>query len=140
MNDLANRTADIDLNAGKETPVKVERPLWQRELLWSAGTIAASLTVLPVLIYIVGNQLLGAYGGGGTLGSFFQHFFGNLLRGSWAAWSVAVGPALILAALRYLLTAPFHSAIPVELQNTAPTSRGAHNKDHPVRREPFIGS
>jgi hypothetical protein len=132
-------SATTNNHAGNGTP-KTRRPLWQRELFWAIGGAAFGLTALPVLIYIVGAKLLGEYAGGGTLASFFQHYFGNLLDGSLASWSIAIGPIVISAALRYSLTARFQSATPIDLQNTAQPTGNAQRNDHPARREPFIGS
>ncbi len=66
------------------------------ELLLALGLLLFGLVVLPALIYLVGTVLLGSYGGGGRLGSFYGDLIRDLARGSGRAWILLVGPLLLV--------------------------------------------
>ena len=66
------------------------------EALLALALLAFGLLVLPALIYVTGTVLLGAYGGGKHLGSFYGDFARNLGEGSARAWLLALGPYLLV--------------------------------------------
>jgi hypothetical protein len=76
------------------------------KLLFLAA-LAFGVLVLPFFVYLTGAYVLGNYASGGPLG-----FVGDYLRGlatfRWYAWSLALGPLVIVAVWRGLwrLAAP----------------------------------
>ena len=96
-NDLADDTAD-DLSD--------EQPRSHRlrfELIFGSLWLAFGLFVLPALIFLVGNALLGAYGENAGLSRFYIDFYADLADASGRAWSIALGPVVLM----YLLRAVF---------------------------------
>jgi len=75
----------------------------RRELLWVLIALPVGV-LLPPLIWLVGSRVFGAYAGGGTR-DLVDHFFRGLAQGQEAFWIVALGPYLILIALRVTLGA-----------------------------------
>lgn len=73
------------------------------ELIFGSLWLAFGLFLLPALIYWVGAALLGAYGENKGLSTFYSDFFGDLADGAGRAWSIALGPLLLM----YLLRAVF---------------------------------
>jgi hypothetical protein len=91
--------------------------------------------VLPALIYLVGVQILGAYGGGPHIGAFYGDFFRNLLAGNGRTWFVVLGPYLVITILR-LIFWPWGPKLPA-----TQTVTDAHLAEKPKtkeRREPFV--
>ncbi len=76
----------------------------RRELLWVLIALPVGVLLLPPLIWLVGSRVFGAYAGGGTR-DLVDHFFRGLAQGQEAFWIVALGPYLILIALRVTLGA-----------------------------------
>jgi hypothetical protein len=76
----------------------------QRELLGFALALLVGLLLMPFLIWIAGNRVLGPYTHGQNLhaGPFalLQDFFIGLLHGSMVFWAVALGPAVFILLLR----------------------------------------
>jgi hypothetical protein len=71
----------------------------RRELLWLLIALPVGVLLLPPLIWLVGSHVLGAYAGGGTR-DLVDHFFRGLAQGQQAFWIVALGPYVVLIALR----------------------------------------
>lgn len=62
----------------------------------AGSALIAGFLVLPALIYLAGNALLGPYEGA-SLGASFRSLYQGLGDGSIAAWIVVLGPyALVL--------------------------------------------
>jgi hypothetical protein len=76
----------------------------RRELLWALIGLPVGVLLLPPLIWLVGSRVFGAYAGGGTR-DLVDHFFRGLGQGQQAFWIVALGPYLVLIALRLTLGA-----------------------------------
>ncbi len=80
----------------------------RRELLLFGGALAFGLVVIPFLIWMAGHWTLGPYThsdtgpGHGPL-TLFADYFAGLLRGSTGYWIVAVGPVVLLGAIRLWL-------------------------------------
>lgn len=74
------------------------------EVVWASVLLAFGLFALPALIYGVGIVLLGPYGGEGNaqggVSVFYRNFFADLAAPSIIAWSIAVGPLLVIALFR----------------------------------------
>ena len=82
----------------------------QRELIYLGAELLCGLVVVPLLVWVVGNRILGGYvhgsnqhaGAGALLGDFFT----GLGNGSSVFWLVALGPAIFVTVVRaaiYLL-------------------------------------
>jgi hypothetical protein len=74
------------------------RGLW-RELLAVGICLGVGLVVVPCLIFAAGRLVLGPYAHG-SLFALWQDFMQQLLRGSRAAWFIALGPYLLFWLLR----------------------------------------
>lgn len=80
----------------------------RRELLLFGGALAFGLVVIPFLIWTAGHWTLGPYTHGDTGPGYgpltlFTDYFAGLFRGSPGYWIVAVGPVLLLGAIRLWL-------------------------------------
>ena len=89
------------------------------ELIFASLWLAFGLFVLPALIYGVGAALLGPYGPSeersGALSTFYVDFFGDLADTSGRAWTIALGPLLLI----YLLRAIFIGVKPDQVERRA---------------------
>lgn len=115
----------------------------RRELILAGICLVLGLVVLPALIYLVGTQLLGVYGGGPHIGSFYGDFFRNLFSATPRTWFIVVAPYLALWLLRLIFwrwggeKTGISPAIPAnEASGTTPQpARTPTNKE---RRDPFV--
>lgn len=73
----------------------------RRELLVLAIAMAFGLLLLPWLIFLVGQLILGPYSAGGA-GRFFADYFVGLAHGTLVFWIVACGPFFFVSAVRLL--------------------------------------
>jgi hypothetical protein len=119
-------TADLDSHA--------TRARWIKELRLAAICIGCGL-VLPSLIYLVGVNVLGAYGGGPHMGSFYGDFFRNLGAGVGRTWFIVLSPYLLLSAFRFIFWPWGRKLRPPVPDLGAPTARISEVKE---RREPFV--
>lgn len=78
------------------------KPRLRFELILGSVLLAAGLFALPAAIYFVGNALLGPYGDKAGLGTFYADFFGDLAAASGRAWTLALGPLVLISWLRLL--------------------------------------
>lgn len=72
------------------------------ELIFGSIWLAVGLFLLPALVYWVGTTLLGPYGEGAGVGTFYGDFFGDLASASGRAWTLAVGPLVLVSLLRLI--------------------------------------
>lgn len=108
------------------------------ELIFASLWLAFGLFVLPALVFWVGGALLGPYGVGGEeqgagLSTFYVDFFGDLADGSGRAWSLALGPLLLIYLLRAIfigVKADRAERTPLDDDEPPPPPRRA-----PVRKE-----
>lgn len=83
-------------------------PIVRRELLILGIALACGFVLMPFLIWLVGNRVLGPYthGQDTTAGTgplrLLADYFGGLTHGSLIFWCVALGPYLLLWVLRLL--------------------------------------
>jgi hypothetical protein len=81
----------------------------QRELLGFGLALLVGLVLMPVLIWVAGNRVLGPYTHGQDLhaGPFalLQDFFIGLVHGSAVFWAVVLGPAVFVLLLRLCVRA-----------------------------------
>ncbi len=78
-----------------------------RALVWYGLALAFGLLVVPFLIWLAGNRILGPYTHGqdahaGPLALLADYFVG-LAHGSAVFWGVALGPVVMLFLLRLLV-------------------------------------
>ncbi len=81
----------------------------RRELLLLGGALGVGLLVVPLLTWIVGHWTLGPYTHGDTGPGYgpvtlFADYFAGLFRGNPGYWTVALGPVVLLCAVRLWLT------------------------------------
>jgi hypothetical protein len=76
----------------------------RRELLWILIALPLGVLLLPPLIWLVGSHVFGPYAAGNTR-DLVDHFFRGLGQGQQAFWIVALGPYVVLIALRLTLGA-----------------------------------
>jgi hypothetical protein len=109
------------------------------ELIFAAIWLAVGLLLVPAMIFFVGESLLGAYGENGGLGRFYGDFFGDLAEPSVRAWSIALGPLVLIAIVRLIFVgagrAPEKPGLPEEERPAAPRRHAA--EDH-RRVEPRV--
>jgi hypothetical protein len=74
------------------------------ELILSSVLLALGLFAVPAIVYWVGIKLLGPYGEGASAGlsTFYADFFGDLASGTGRAWSLALGPLVLVSLVRLL--------------------------------------
>ena len=71
----------------------------RRELMILVILLACGLFVIPLLIWVVGRGVLGAYADGGPF-ALLVDFFNGLRSGSLVYWGVAIGPYVLVSVLR----------------------------------------
>ncbi len=100
------------------------------ELIFGSLWLAFGLFLLPALIFWVGSLALGSYGENAGLSTFYIDFFGDLADASGRAWTIALGPLVLI----YLLRAVFIGVRPkpTDLDEEAPA---AAPRAAPVHRE-----
>ncbi len=74
----------------------------RRELIVLGAALAFGVLAVPPLLWLAGTRTLGPYAGGGVA-ALVANFFRGLASGALAFWLVALGPYLVLTALRALL-------------------------------------
>lgn len=74
-------------------------PRLRRELYLLGSLLGVGFILMPILIYVVGMLTLGPYASGGWL-ALFGDLYGALLRGSWPAWGVVLGPLALVVFMR----------------------------------------
>ena len=80
----------------------------RRELSLYGGALVLGLAVMPLLIWLVGHRTLGPYSHGddprglGPL-ALYGNYFSGLAHGWLGYWAVALGPAVMLLAVRLWL-------------------------------------
>lgn len=77
-------------------------PRSRRELLLFGICLLTGVLVVPGLIWVIGDAVLGEYAGGGPL-ALLGDFFAGLAQGSLVYWAVALGPYVFLCLGRLLL-------------------------------------
>jgi hypothetical protein len=125
------------------------------ELIFASLWLAFGLFVLPALVFWVGGALLGPYGvtpdqQGSGLSTFYVDFFGDLADGSGRAWSLAVGPVLLIYLMRAIFIGtkadriertPLDDDEPPPPPRRAPAPKEAKRPTgRPARVEPRMGN
>jgi hypothetical protein len=117
---------DRHMNAAADTDDSSDEQRRSRrlrfELIFASLWLAFGLFVLPALIFFVGAAALGPYGEKAGLSTFYIDFYGDLADTSGRAWSIALGPLLLI----YSLRAVFIGVRPKQLDDEeAPPPRSA---------------
>ena len=95
---------------GPDSTVRTPGPLpaIRRELIILGIAAACGFIVVPLLIWVVGNRILGPYvhtqdptAGTGPM-RLMADFFGGLTHGSVIFWCVVIGPYVLLTLIRFL--------------------------------------
>ncbi len=102
--------ADMMVDSRTEsTAARSPRPLrLPRELALLGGALAVGVFVIPLLIWLAGHATLGPYTRGDTGPGYgpltlYGNYFSGLGHGWIMYWSVAVGPVVLLIAVRLWL-------------------------------------
>ena len=72
-----------------------------QEVLLAMGLVAFGLVVLPAIVYLVGQQVVGAYPDG--IGGLYAAIGDALVAGNGFAWILVLGPYLGVQLLRFCL-------------------------------------
>jgi hypothetical protein len=113
----------------------------QFELIFASAWLAGGLFVLPALIFMVGTSLLGPYGeNGGSLGRFYADFFSDLAEPSGRAWTLAVGPLVLISLVRAVFLGVSRGAPPAEGGTDAPHKKKPEPRREHTRVEPHVGA
>jgi len=112
-----------------------KHPRWRKELILGSACLGFGLIILPALIYLVGVPVLGAYGGGPHIGSFYGDYFRNLVDGVGRTWFVVVGPYSLLIVIRVIFWR-WRTKLPVS--EAGSSDAAAHSRERKERREPFV--
>lgn len=122
--------------SAEESPAGGERNRLRFELILASLWLAVGLFVMPALIFGVGIALLGPYGDGKGLGTFYADFFAGLAEPSGRAWLIALGPLILICLLRAVFFGgwkqPDEDPAPRKAPRRAPVERS--------RVEPRVGS
>lgn len=65
--------------------------------------LAAGLWLVPALVYLTGDAVLGAYGDNLSMSRFYLDLFAMLVQGSSLAWLLVCAPCLTLILLRMFI-------------------------------------
>jgi hypothetical protein len=73
---------------------------WRRELLIAVIWLAVGAFLLPVAIYLVGQQVVGEYAADGGMLGLAAHIWDELLQLRPAAWILVLSPYVVVMLLR----------------------------------------
>jgi len=102
--------ASNPLPQGPDSTAHATNPLavLRRELIIFGIALACGFIVVPLLVWVVGNRILGPYvhtqdptAGTGPM-RLIADFFGGLTHGSIVFWCVVAGPYVLLTLIRFL--------------------------------------
>lgn len=71
-----------------------------REFMLFAAALFVGLVVIPLGVFFVGGAVLGTYGTGGTLWTFWGDYLAGLGTASLAHWLLVLGPYVLLGIVR----------------------------------------
>lgn len=104
--------------------------------LWLAlGLVGFGLLVLPALIYLTGSILLGAYGGGEHIGSFYGDYFRDLVAAP-LTWVLVLGPYVLVQIARFIFRTRDATGLPPSPEPPEPERRS--RAEPRERREPTL--
>jgi hypothetical protein len=68
---------------------------FKRELLLLGSLLGFGLFLLPIVVYLVGVEIVGPYDGEGGAFGLLASVLTAVARGNWAAWMLTLSPYLI---------------------------------------------
>ena len=74
---------------------------WKRELTIAAALLAFGLIVLPIAIYVVGQQLIGEYDTDAGWLALAEHIWIDFLSLRATAWILVLGPYVTVQLIRW---------------------------------------
>lgn len=104
------------------------------ELILGSLLLAFGLFAMPGIVYWVGSHLLGPYKEAAGAGTFYGDFFGDLASGSLRAWTLTLGPLLVVSLLRLIF---LRRPEPEAQERAAPPQPRAAEPEQ-RRREPRV--
>jgi hypothetical protein len=138
--DISHRMSQPAQNPAAPTPDQAaRRHRIRKESILAGICLGIGLIVLPALIYGFGSTVLGAYGGGPHLGSFYGDYIRNLASGTFRTWLIVLTPYLTVLALR-LIFRPQRLPIPwiKPPPEAGASDASAQSSATAERREPFV--
>lgn len=99
---VVTRTIAMRAQPESAAPESAARRRARFELIFASIWLAIGLFVLPGMIYAVGVLMLGPYGEGAGLGTFYADYFRDLAQPAGRAWIIALGPLVLVSVLRLL--------------------------------------
>jgi hypothetical protein len=124
-----------------DTVAPASRTRVRFEVIFASVWLAIGLFALPAAIYFVGVLMLGPYKPGAGLLQFYTDFFGDLAQPTLRAWTIALGPLILITAMRLMFW-----GVPRREANDEPPTSGVEEelpKSQPKVRErvePRIGA
>ena len=82
-----------------EPDAPIGATIWRREVAIAAGLLAFGLILLPFVVYLVGQRVLGEYEGDGAL-ALAESIWRDLLSFRLAAWILVLSPYLTIQIAR----------------------------------------
>ena len=68
----------------------------RRTAIIAALMLLTGFLILPIAVYVFGQQVVGPYEGDGGLGTFLWSIYSGLANGAFAAWILVLSPALVV--------------------------------------------
>lgn len=134
-------TQPSDVHVPTEPQSRPPRTRTQKELIWAGIFLGLGFIALPLGIYFVGVAVLGPYGGGPHIGSFFGDFFRNLASGTVRTWFIVLSPYLAFLLFRAIFFRwRIGTDMPADPSSADRTieNRAAQEPYAKERREPFV--
>jgi hypothetical protein len=75
---------------------------WNKEVAILVATLAAGALLGPILVFLVGQTILGPYAAGAGLGAFYGNFWQELGGAEPIPWIMLLGPYILVQWLRLL--------------------------------------
>jgi hypothetical protein len=75
----------------------------KKELVLLGSLLAFGLFVLPLVVYLVGIEIVGPYEGEGGAFGLLGSILAAVARGSWSAWVLALSPYIIVQLARIVV-------------------------------------
>jgi hypothetical protein len=123
------------------TPAPIASPTTHRlrfELIFGSVLLAFGLFAVPAVVYLVGIKLLGPYGEGAGLGTFYVNFFADLASGIGRAWNLALGPLVAVSLVRLLFLKRRPADEEGDGESAAPRQAAAPRAAGNRRKEPSV--
>lgn len=123
---ISRRSVRIATHSVVERGFQLHRHWPRREVLLFAVFGGFGLLILPGIVYLVGQRLLGEYRPDAGMGGFYADLYGHLGTLSVWAWLLVLGPWIAVQTLRLLW-------LPLEglMRRDSPEDRDEDGGGHP---------